>query len=106
MPEGRTRRFARPPARWLLLAFLLLALLVLLGVQGLSTRTTGPSRAPQVASAGPLAGERPTLGVVNGQLHSPGPAPRRRRALSFDDGPDPRRTAQLAAALRRSHVPA
>ena len=106
MPEGRTRRFARPPARWLLLAFLLLALLVLLGVQGLSTRTTGPSRTPQVASAGPLAGERPTLGFVNGKLHSLGPAPGRRVALSFDDGPDPRWTPQIAATLRRFHVPA
>src|SRR2546430_4167760 len=106
MPEGRTRRFARPPARWPLLAFLLLALLVLLGVQGLSTRTTGPSRTPQVASAGPLAGERPTLGFVDGKLHSLGPAPGRRVALTFDDGPDPRWTPQIASILRREHVPA
>ena len=63
-----SRRFARPPARWLLLGFLLAAMLVLLGVQGLSTRTTGPSSTPEVGRAGPLAGEGPLLGLVAGRL--------------------------------------
>jgi cellulose synthase/poly-beta-1,6-N-acetylglucosamine synthase-like glycosyltransferase/peptidoglycan/xylan/chitin deacetylase (PgdA/CDA1 family) len=99
-------RFARPPARWLLLGFLLAALAVLLGVQGLSTRTTGASRTPDVGRAGPLAGERPLLGYVGGRLRSREEPPGRRVALTFDDGPDPRWTPRIAATLRSLHVPA
>src|SRR5438093_1265958 len=106
MPERRTRRFARPPARWLLLFFLLAALLVVLGVQGLSTRTTGRSRTPAVGGAGPLAGARSLLGYDHGRLRSRGPLPGHRVALSFDDGPDPRWTPRIAATLRRFDVPA
>jgi cellulose synthase/poly-beta-1,6-N-acetylglucosamine synthase-like glycosyltransferase/peptidoglycan/xylan/chitin deacetylase (PgdA/CDA1 family) len=101
-----SRRFARPPARWFLLGFLLVAMAVLLGVQGLSTRTTGPSRTPAVDRAGPLAGERPLLGFVDGRLRSREEAPGRRIALTFDDGPDPRWTPRIAATLRSLHVPA
>ena len=102
----RSRRFARPPARWLLLGFLLVAMLVLLGVQGLSTRTTGPSSTPAVGRAGPLAGESPLLGFVGGRLRSREEPPGRRIALTFDDGPDPRWTPRIAATLHSLHVPA
>ena len=102
----RSRRFARRPARWLLLGFLLAAMAVLLGVQGLSTRTTGSSRTPEVGRAGPLAGERPLLGYVAGRLRSREEPPGRRVALTFDDGPDPRWTPRIAATLRSLHVPA
>ena len=102
----RSRRFARRPARWLLLSFLLAAMAVLLGVQGLSTRTTGSSRTPEVGRAGPLAGERPLLGYVAGRLRSREEPPGRRVALTFDDGPDPRWTPRIAATLRSLHVPA
>jgi cellulose synthase/poly-beta-1,6-N-acetylglucosamine synthase-like glycosyltransferase/peptidoglycan/xylan/chitin deacetylase (PgdA/CDA1 family) len=101
-----SRRFARPPARWLLLGFLLAAMGVLLGVQGLSTRTTGPSSTPLVDHAGPLAGAAPLLGYVDGRLGSREEPPGRRIALTFDDGPDPRWTPRIAATLRRLHVPA
>ena len=101
-----SRRFARPPARWLLLGFLLAAMLVLLGVQGLSTRTTGPSSTPAVGRAGPLAGEGPLLGFVAGRLRSREEPPGRRIALTFDDGPDPRWTPRIADTLRSLHVPA
>lgn len=101
-----SRRFARPPARWLLLGFILAAMGVLLGVQGLSTRTTGPSRTPAVARSGPLAGEGPLLGYVGGRLRSREEPPGRRIALSFDDGPDPRWTPRIANTLRSLHVPA
>ena len=79
---------------------------VLLGVQGLSTRTTGSSRTPEVGRAGPLAGERPLLGYVAGRLRSREEPPGRRVALTFDDGPDPRWTPRIAATLRSLHVPA
>ena len=102
----RSRRFARRPERWLLLGFLLAAMAVLLGVQGLSTRTTGSSRTPEVGRAGPLAGERPLLGYVAGRLRSREEPPGRRVALTFDDGPDPRWTPRIAATRRSLHVPA
>ncbi|MEP6909547.1 MAG: bifunctional polysaccharide deacetylase/glycosyltransferase family 2 protein [Actinomycetota bacterium] len=101
-----SRRFARPPARWVLLGFLLAALGVVLGVQGLSTRTTGPSSTPGVVRAGPLAKEGPVLGYVDGRLQSREEPPGRRIALTFDDGPDPRWTPRIAATLRSLHVPA
>jgi cellulose synthase/poly-beta-1,6-N-acetylglucosamine synthase-like glycosyltransferase/peptidoglycan/xylan/chitin deacetylase (PgdA/CDA1 family) len=97
---------ARPSARWLLLAFLLVALLVLLGVQGLSTRTTGASSTPPLGRAGPLAGDLPLLGFDHGRLRSRGQPPGRRIALSFDDGPDPRWTPEIAETLRSLGVSA
>ena len=41
-----------------------------------------------------------------GELTWRGQAPRKKIALSFDDGPDPRWTPRIAATLRRLHVPA
>ena len=41
-----------------------------------------------------------------GELTWRGRAPRKKIALSFDDGPDPRWTPRIAATLRRLHVPA
>ena len=97
----------RTAARWSLLALLLAALAAALAVQGLSTRTTGPSRTPLVKDvSGVLAGARPVLGWNGDRLVSRQPQPGRRVALTFDDGPDPRWTPRIAAALRRLHVPA
>lgn len=96
----------RPAARWLLLAFLLLALVVLLGAQGFSTRTTGRSATPaHSGAAGPLASEGPIL-TWDGQRLVSRRAPERRIALTFDDGPDPQWTPRIAAMLRRLRVPA
>ena len=96
----------RPAARWVLLAFLLLALVVLLGVQGLSTRTTGRSATPVRGTPGPLASAGPVL-IWDGQrLASNRRSSGHQIALSFDDGPDPRWTPRIAATLRRLGVPA
>jgi peptidoglycan/xylan/chitin deacetylase (PgdA/CDA1 family) len=56
--------------------------------------------------SGVLAGARPVLGWNGSRLVSRQPPPGRRLALTFDDGPDPRWTPRIAAALRRLHVPA
>ena len=100
-------RIARPLARWLLLAFLLVALGVLLGAQGLSTRTTGRSATPPRSTPGPLAGSAPVLTWDGHRLVSRrAEGTSRLVALTFDDGPDPRWTPRIAAALRRLRVPA
>jgi len=93
-------------SRWVLLAILLGALAVLLGVQGLSTRTTGRSATPVATTPGPLASAGPVLTWDGRQLVSLGGDPSKRIALSFDDGPDPRWTPRIIAALRRLHAPA
>src|SRR5919204_3947220 len=97
----------RAAARWALLVLLVLALVAALAAQGLSTRTTGASRtAPAAGAKGQLAGLRPVLIWNGGRPRSREAAPARRIALTFDDGPDPKWTRRIAAALRRLHVPA
>ncbi|MCW3067083.1 MAG: polysaccharide deacetylase [Solirubrobacterales bacterium] len=101
------RRIRRPPAHWSLLGFCLTTLLVLLFVQGVTVRTIGASATPTTRSrTAPLAGSRPILTAVHGRLVSRQPAPGRRIALTFDDGPSARWTPKIAAVLRRLHVPA
>jgi cellulose synthase/poly-beta-1,6-N-acetylglucosamine synthase-like glycosyltransferase/peptidoglycan/xylan/chitin deacetylase (PgdA/CDA1 family) len=96
----------RTAARWSLLALLLAALAAALAAQGLSTRTTGPSRTPLVKTArGVLAGAGPILRWNGKRLVAPARPPGRRIALTFDDGPDPRWTPRIAGALRRLHAP-
>ncbi|MEA2474333.1 MAG: hypothetical protein QOE06_2248 [Thermoleophilaceae bacterium] len=91
----------------MLLAFCLVTLLVLLGVQGIAAHTTRSSATPVAGTAGaPLAGSGPILSLQNGRLVSRGSAPARRIALTFDDGPDPRWTPRVAAELTRLGVPA
>jgi cellulose synthase/poly-beta-1,6-N-acetylglucosamine synthase-like glycosyltransferase/peptidoglycan/xylan/chitin deacetylase (PgdA/CDA1 family) len=96
----------RAASRWVLLAILLGALAVLLGVQGLTTRTTGRSATPATGAGGPLESAGPILTWDGGQLVSRGGDPGKRVALTFDDGPDPRWTPRIVAALQRLHVPA
>jgi cellulose synthase/poly-beta-1,6-N-acetylglucosamine synthase-like glycosyltransferase/peptidoglycan/xylan/chitin deacetylase (PgdA/CDA1 family) len=96
----------RPTARWILLTLLLVALSVLLGAQGLSTRTTGRSATPTLSTRGPLASAGPILAWDDGRMVSRARRPGQRIALSFDDGPDPRWTPRIAATLRRLGVPA
>jgi cellulose synthase/poly-beta-1,6-N-acetylglucosamine synthase-like glycosyltransferase/peptidoglycan/xylan/chitin deacetylase (PgdA/CDA1 family) len=101
-----TRRSRRAASRWLVLALLLATLVVLLGAQGLSTRTTGRSATPVESGGGPLASEGPIL-TWNGESLEAREAPVGKRvALTFDDGPDPRWTPKIAAALRRLDAPA
>jgi cellulose synthase/poly-beta-1,6-N-acetylglucosamine synthase-like glycosyltransferase/peptidoglycan/xylan/chitin deacetylase (PgdA/CDA1 family) len=102
----RPGRVGRPAARWSLLTLLFAALVVLLGAQGLSTRTTGRSATPPRGSQGPLAAAGPILVWDGHRLVSRGLHPGRRIALSFDDGPDPRWTPRIAETLHRLHIPA
>ena len=96
----------RAASRWALLALLLLAFVILLGVQGLSTRTTGRSATPFLDETGPLASAGPVLTWNGRALVSRDTHRRKEIALTFDDGPDPRWTPRIAATLRRYHVPA
>ena len=98
---------SRAAARWGLLALLLVALVAALTAQGVSTRTTGASRTPLTGnSRGLLAGARPILTWSGRRLVAREGPPGHRIALTFDDGPDPRWTPRIAAALRRLGVPA
>jgi cellulose synthase/poly-beta-1,6-N-acetylglucosamine synthase-like glycosyltransferase/peptidoglycan/xylan/chitin deacetylase (PgdA/CDA1 family) len=101
------RSIRRPPGHWALLGFLLAAMIVLLGVQGLATRTTGASGTPEGQRPNsPLAGAGPVLYQGRDGLTSAGRDPGRRIALTFDDGPSPTWTPRVVAALERLHVPA
>jgi cellulose synthase/poly-beta-1,6-N-acetylglucosamine synthase-like glycosyltransferase/peptidoglycan/xylan/chitin deacetylase (PgdA/CDA1 family) len=104
-PGARTRT-GGPAARWTLLALLFVPLLVLLAVQGLSTRTTGRSATPLRTSEGPLASAGPIVAWDGHRLISRARHPGKKLALTFDDGPDPRWTPRIAATLRRLGVPA
>ena len=96
----------RAASRWALLALLLLAFVVLLGVQGLSTRTTGHSATPFPGAGGPLASSGPVLTWDGNRLVSRDIPAGKAIALSFDDGPDPRWTPRIATTLRRLGVTA
>jgi len=104
--RGRARN--RPPAHRALLAVCLGGLVLLLLVQGFSTKTIGASATPgaAVSRATPLAGARPVLEAAGSRLRSSEPAPGRRVALTFDDGPSPEWTPRIARILRRARVPA
>ena len=101
------RRIRRPPGHWTLLAFCLGTLLVLLGVQGIAEHTTQRSATrPAPGDRAPFAGGSAVLTLEDSRLVGRGPAPGRRIAQTFDDGPDPRWTPRIAAELRRLHAPA
>ena len=99
------RRIRRPPGHWTLLAFCLVTLLVLLGVQGIAEHTTRSSSTRPAADE-PAAAAGSVLALEGGRLVSRAPPLARRVALTFDDGPDPRWTPRIAAELRRLGVPA
>ena len=104
-PDLVRLRISRPPAHRLLLAFCIALLLLLLGVQGLSTHTTGPSRTPSTHVARAALGPGALLADESGRLVPRERTATRRIALSFDDGPDPRWTPRIAAVLRDERVP-
>ena len=103
---GPPTRSGRSAARWATLALLLGPLVVLLAVQGLSTRTTGRSATPQTGTPGRLASAGPILLWDGDSLISRGRPPGRRIALTFDDGPDPKWTPRIARTLQKLNVPA
>jgi peptidoglycan/xylan/chitin deacetylase (PgdA/CDA1 family) len=101
------RRIERPPAHWSILALVILALLLLLFAQGLSTHLTGQSGTPSAGGAGiGLSPQDTLLGARAGRLVPLNPRPGRRVALTFDDGPDPTWTPRIAATLLKLGVPA
>lgn len=108
MSERTARRRRRIPAHWRLLSFCFLVALVAILFEGIATHTVGASAEPHEALGGqaPLAHSRPILVAQGLHLVSRQPPPGRRVALTFDDGPDPRWTPEIAAILRREHVAA
>ncbi len=94
--------------RLLVLGFSVTMLVLLLLVDGVTTKTIGAAgTGPSSAAVAPLAGSQPVL-VYNGHggLVSHQPPPGRRIALSFDDGPSPTWTPKIAQELLAAHVPA
>jgi cellulose synthase/poly-beta-1,6-N-acetylglucosamine synthase-like glycosyltransferase/peptidoglycan/xylan/chitin deacetylase (PgdA/CDA1 family) len=118
-PQGRprsergrdlARRIERPPAHWILLCLFVGTLVLLLLAEGLTVHTTGASGTPP-----PLPSDRTVALKTNAALLVAGPddslVPREepvghRVALTFDDGPDPRWTPEIADTLQRLGVPA
>lgn len=103
-----TLRRPRLPAHWRLLSFCFVVGTVAILFEGIATQTIGVSGTPleQAGGPAPLAGTRPVLAARGQRLVSTQPPPGRRVALTFDDGPDPRWTPEIAVVLRRERVPA
>jgi cellulose synthase/poly-beta-1,6-N-acetylglucosamine synthase-like glycosyltransferase/peptidoglycan/xylan/chitin deacetylase (PgdA/CDA1 family) len=98
----------RPWGRRILLGFCLGMLILLLLVDGFTTKTVGAAGTGARSVAGSsLAGLAPVLvadgrgGLVSHQLVAG-----KRIALTYDDGPNPTWTPKIAAALLAEHVPA
>jgi len=102
-----------------LLSFCLVMILLLLLVQGLTTKTVGASSTPTakgLANAPLCHGinqqtgqpdcRRPILHAEGNALTSAEPPPGKQIALTFDDGPDPTWTPKIMAVLRSYRVPA
>ncbi|HEY5045819.1 MAG TPA: bifunctional polysaccharide deacetylase/glycosyltransferase family 2 protein [Solirubrobacteraceae bacterium] len=79
---------------------------VLLLVDGITTKTLGASGTDAPSADAPLAASGPILvSDGHGGLVSRAPAPGRRIALTFDDGPSARWTPRILSILERAHVP-
>lgn len=97
----------RSRARYALLGGCLLALVLLLLVEGFTTKTVGASSTHARDGRGqPLVGRDPILYYRDGGLYSREPPVGKRIALTFDDGPNPTWTPKIVAVLRAEHVTA
>ena len=97
----------RPSGRHLLLAGGILALVLLLLIEGFTTKTVGSaSTLAEDGSGHPLAGQGPILSYQGGGLKSRPTLGGKVVSLTFDDGPDPNWTPKIAAILQARHVPA
>ena len=84
----------------------MLVLLVVVAFQGFATHTIGPGTEGGNPSVAPIAAARPILVGHGSSLASIEPPPGNRIALTFDDGPNPHWTPQIARELHRAGVPA
>jgi cellulose synthase/poly-beta-1,6-N-acetylglucosamine synthase-like glycosyltransferase/peptidoglycan/xylan/chitin deacetylase (PgdA/CDA1 family) len=104
------RRIERPPAHWFLLGLFVGTLILLLLAEGLTVHTTGASGTPPATPPGTRSAlhTKDALFVAgqNGKLVPRETRVGRRVALTFDDGPDPRWTPEIAETLKRFRVPA
>src|SRR5476649_2514263 len=94
-------------AHHVVVAFCTAMVVLLLLVDGLTTETLGAAGTDGPIVHAPLESDGPIL-VSNGHggLVSYAPAPGKRIALTFDDGPSPQWTPKILAILERAHVPA
>ena len=94
-------------ARHVVVGFCTAMAVLLLLVDGLTTKTLGAAGTDGPIVHAPLADSGPIL-VSNGHdgLVSRAPPPGKRIALTFDDGPNPEWTPKILAILERAHVPA
>jgi cellulose synthase/poly-beta-1,6-N-acetylglucosamine synthase-like glycosyltransferase/peptidoglycan/xylan/chitin deacetylase (PgdA/CDA1 family) len=90
-----------------IVGFCMAMVVVLLLVDGITTKAIGAAGTDSATAEAPLASSNPIL-VANGHggLISRQPAPGKRIALTFDDGPSPRWTPKILTILEREHVPA
>src|SRR5215216_2375728 len=104
------RRIERPPAHWLMLCLFVGTLVLLLLAEGLTVHTTGASGTPPTGSPNGVSALKTNEALLvagpNGTLVPREEPVGRRIALTFDDGPDPRWTPEIAATLKRLGVPA
>jgi cellulose synthase/poly-beta-1,6-N-acetylglucosamine synthase-like glycosyltransferase/peptidoglycan/xylan/chitin deacetylase (PgdA/CDA1 family) len=104
------RKIERPPAHWLLLGLFVAVLVFLLLAEGVTVHTTGASGTPPAPSTDRKAALKGNHALwVAGPQHQLVPrevAVGHQIALTFDDGPDPRWTPEVAAVLKRFGVPA
>src|SRR5262245_29217566 len=92
-PPGGPALVRTVRGRIVFIASLMIVLVLLLLVEGFTTKTVGASSTgPGASSGSPLAGRGPILTARGNRLVSVGPKSGRRVALTFDDGPDPRWT--------------
>jgi cellulose synthase/poly-beta-1,6-N-acetylglucosamine synthase-like glycosyltransferase/peptidoglycan/xylan/chitin deacetylase (PgdA/CDA1 family) len=94
-------------AHHLIVAFCMAMVVLLLLVDGMTTRTLGAAGTDGPSAYSPFAGSGPILASNgHGGLSSRARVPGRTIALTFDDGPSPRWTPQIVSILERAHVPA
>ena len=103
--SGKRRRL--PPAHHVIVGFATLMIVVLLLVDGLTTKTLGSAGTDSASPVAPLASSSPILvSDGHGGLVSHQPPPGKRIALTFDDGPSPAWTPRILAILEREQVTA
>ena len=105
--DGRGRARRLPPVHKLIIGFCMVMIVVLLLVNGLTTKTLGSSGTDSVSPVAPLAGSSPIL-VSDGRggLVSHQAPPGKRIALTFDDGPSKTWTPRILTILERAHATA